>query len=282
MKTTNILNYGAALIASLALMCACSSDDDDDKKEEQKTSSYNKETVAQAPEWHVDMNSNDQAPDWQWPDATHYENWALLMVTLEPELAKYASENDLMAVFVNDDLRALSYPSRTTSQQIVDSDGHVAFILKVFGNEMSGKIVEFTLKYYSTKLHQMFTLSGNEKFVAEEEYGISELFVPPLTMGSSKFPVVTTLSMPINVSDESGIKQTNDDLIAVFVDGVCRGTYSFSNNTGGGNTVTVPVFSYQQGETATIRYYSAAANAILTFKDTVNLSGGSQTVFINI
>ena len=169
MKTTNILNYGAALIASLALMCACSSDDDDDKKEEQKTSSYNKETVAQAPEWHVDMNSNDQAPDWQWPDATHYENWALLMVTLEPELAKYASENDLMAVFVNDDLRALSYPSRTTSQQIVDSDGHVAFILKVFGNEMSGKIVEFTLKYYSTKLHQMFTLSGNEKFVAEEE-----------------------------------------------------------------------------------------------------------------
>lgn len=282
MKTTSIYSYGVALIASLAMMCACSSDDDDEEKEEQKTVSYTKETVAQAPEWSVDMSASDPAPDWQSPDASLYENWAVLMVTLEPELAKYASENDLMAVFINDDLRALSYPSRTISQDIYDDDGNISFILKIFGNELSGRRVVFTLKYYSTRLHHMFTLKGEEQFVAEEEYGISEPFVPPFTMGSTKYPVFTNLRMTIGVSETSDINQSPDDLIAVFVDGECRGTYSLNNNTGDGSTVAVPVFSRQEGETATIRYYSASSSSVLTFKEPIKLKGGEQSVKLDL
>lgn len=278
MKIRSLFNYGIILAAALTMTCACS-DDDDDKK---KSAEYEREAVEYTPEWWVDMTASDQAPDWQAPDASLYENWAILMVTLEPYLASYATDNDLMAVYINDELRALSLPSRTKEQHIKDGDGNVQFILKIFGNELSGKEVKFTLKYYSAHLHQIFTLSGMEKFVAEEEYGIKELFVPPLKRGSSKYPVVTDLNVKINVAEDSDFKQDINDIVAVFIGGECRGTFTFYENTGDERrSITFPVFSREEGEKADIRYYSRNENAILTFKDAVTLKGGEQYTEIN-
>lgn len=265
--------------ATLPMLWGCGSDDDDDDPTPQTGETYVKTDVGEAPEWKIDWSGNVTAPDWEEPLATNYENWVILMIKLEPQLAQAASESDKMAVFVDGDLRALSSPSKLTNGDIRDSKGTVSFIIKVFGNEFSGKMVEFSLNYYSATLHQIFTLKGQEQFVGESIYGVESDFVPPLTQGCSKYPVVTNLELTARLAENSETVFSEEDVIGVFVGDECRGVYHCSEGLPT-SAVTIPVFSVEEGETATLRYYNSAQNAVFTFKQTLKLSQSNNNLTI--
>ena len=95
----NILYSTAILLASLTLG-ACSSDDD-----EPKTEGYSVETVSEAPTWQVDYSGSEARPDWQEPNPGDYENWTIMLVQLEEALKPCAGDDDLMALFVDGELR---------------------------------------------------------------------------------------------------------------------------------------------------------------------------------
>lgn len=276
-----ILLCCALVAATLPMLWGCGSDDDDEVGSPKVGESYVVTHVAEAPVWNIDWSGNESVPDWEQPLANNYENWVILMVKLEPQLTRTASENDKMAVFVDGELRALSSPSKLTNGSIRDSNGTVSFILKVFGNEFSGKTVVFSLKYYSATLHQLFILNGDEQFVAERIYGVENDFIPRLSRGCSKYPVVTDLELTAQLSENSGMVLSEEDMIGVFVGDECRGVYQCSDGLPT-STVTIPVFSILEGETATIRYYSSSQNAVYTFKETLKLSQSDKYLTIVI
>ena len=271
------------MVAALMVTWGCSSSDDDKDTDDNKKPNLGFVIGSSdaAPKWSVDWSANDNAPDWQSPDPTEFESWAVLMVKLDSILAPYASEKDMMALFINYELRAASMPSSNLNGQIRDEDGNVYFILKVFSNNMSGSTVNFMLKYYSNNLHQMFTLEDEEKFVAEQVYGVDEDFEPPMFMGSSKYPVLTELKINTRFTEESGITPSSGDMVGVFVGEECRGVKTLTDALES-TFIAFPVFGREEGENATLRYYSAEKNSVLTFVDTFKLTSGVKNISINI
>ena len=272
--------YTTMLVAALVMLWSCSSSDDDENEEKQVTS-YTETPATETPEWIVDWTANDAAPDWKMPEASVFENWSILMVKLQPELASYATDDDMMAVFINDNLRAAAQPAASMASAAETGDDSVFFILKVYGNDViSNKTQEFTLKYYSNHFHQMFSLTGQEKFVPERVYGVDEDFIPPLTTGSTKYPVVMNLDITPTIKQDSTLNFSADDLLAVFVGDECRGVYSAYNGLIS-QPVSMTVYGKQEGEAATVRYYNAQKKAVLSFKETFSISGGEKTFNIN-
>ena len=271
------------MVAALMVTWGCSSSDDDDENDnDPKTQlGYVMSALENAPDWKIDWSSNDPAPNWESPDPTNFESWAVLMVKLDSDISEYATENDMMAVFVDDELCATSLSSKNLSGQIREDDGSVYFILKIFRNSFSGGTVNFTLKYYSNTLHQMFTLEGQEKFVAERVYGVNEDFEPKFTSGSSKYPVVTELEITTNFTELSGITPSAGDVIGVFVGDECRGLYKL-NDAMSAAEIKFLAFGRELDETATLKYYSVEKQSVLTFKDTFKLTNGEKSLSINI
>lgn len=282
-KTIKTFASLSMMVAALMATWGCNSSDDKEDNGDVPVPrvGYVLSSSEAAPEWHIDWSANDPVPNWQSPDATNFESWAVLMVKLDPVLANFASDNDMMAVFIDDELRATSTPSKNLSGQIKDDDGSVYFILKVFSNNMSGKTVNFTLKYYSYNLHQMFSLEGEEKFVAERVYGVENDFEAPFQMGSSKYPVVTNLQLTTVYREESDITPSANDVIGVFVGDECRGLYTLTDALSSA-PVNISVFGREIGETATLKYYSVGKKSVLTFVETFQLSSGNKSLSIHI
>jgi hypothetical protein len=116
-------------IAALALMAwGCSSDDPSGP--------------AGIPE------GTDARPTWQVPNFDLYEQTMSVEVLLQDTLAKYASEQDIIAATINNEVRGVA-----TAQQV---DDQWQFTLIVGSNE-SG--VNVGLSYYCDKLHRIFTTS---------------------------------------------------------------------------------------------------------------------------
>ena len=85
-----------------------------------------------APTWQIDWNHDQQRPDWKEPDGSIYENWTILKVQIEEALRPYASSGDLMALFVNGELRGLASPAVIVSTGQTDNG---KFLMKAYGNE---------------------------------------------------------------------------------------------------------------------------------------------------
>ena len=173
------------LLASLVLG-ACSSNDDDSKN-----AAYSEE-VDQAPEWQIDWSNNQDRPDWSEPDGALYENWTILMVQIEEELQPFVSEDDMMAIFINGELRGLANPATT-----VDGDltGTATFLIKAYGNEGSKETIHASLQYYNQQLKHLFTLSDDISLSSDVTTGIDEDYIPLFTLGSAKYPVVKTVNV---------------------------------------------------------------------------------------
>lgn len=184
MKNYRIFNI--ILLAALTFMWGCGSDDDNFETPEPEPEPGKGLTWTKTegtPDWNIDWSGDDAPPNWTDPNPGKYETWMILMVRLEPELAKYSTEDDMMAVFINGELRALSHPSVAKG----DEKGEVAFILKVYGNEASDQRYTMSLSYYNYKLHQTFTLTGEQMFVAEFVYGVNETYMPPLLSSCKRY-----------------------------------------------------------------------------------------------
>ena len=208
------------------------------------------------------MHDDQAAPQWTPPTPSLYENKMIVMVRLQDELAAYSTADDLMAVFVGDECRALS--TRGSGGE------KVYFVLNIYGNATSSPEY-FTICYYSSGLQQLFRLSGYDQFSSELNWGTGGDFVPDLMQGATKYAQRTILT--INAATGTDIPtDAASDLVAVFVGGKCRGTGR------PGEPFTV---YHQSGERAQLRYYSAGSNGYYIQQATVPLAGDAQTATFN-
>ena len=128
------------------------------------------------------MMASDPVPTWQAPDPSKYESSMFIMVCLEEQLARYASDDDKMTVFIGDECRAKPAPLQK------DYSGKCYFVLKIDGNS-TDRDVSFSLCYYAAKIHHLFKLNATQTFVPSTTYGTVKDFVPQLIKGSSRNPV---------------------------------------------------------------------------------------------
>ena len=244
------------LLASLVLG-ACSSSDGDSNNSQQ---AYSETTVTEAPAWQIDWSFNQERPVWTKPDGS-YGNWTIMMVQLEETLRPFASDDDMMAIFVNGEIRGLATPAEGTVK-----NGNATFLMKVYGNETGTETVNISLQYYSQTLKHLFTLNDNITLDSEETTGIDEAFVPKFTLGSSKYPVQKTVAVEPLLT-KVGITPASGNTVAAFVGEECRGTVSLSAS---GSTQLL-IFGRNAGESLTLKYYDASAGKLYTIPDAVKL-----------
>ncbi|MBR4920259.1 MAG: hypothetical protein IKZ62_02935 [Prevotella sp.] len=253
------------LLASLFLG-ACSSDDDNNGGNGGNGggATYTETEVSEAPVWQIDWTNNQERPNWSEPDGSLYENWTTLMVQIEETLQPYASEDDLLALFVNDELRGLASPA-----VIVDGEqsGNTQFLMKAWGNETGTEKVNVSLRYYNQKLKHIFTLSDDIVLNSDETTGIEEDFIPEFTLGSAKYPVVKTVGVE-SILTKVGITAGQTGLAGAFVDEECRGTATLSAS--GGTSLTI--YGRSAGESITLKYYDAAKGVLYTIPNAVKLN----------
>ena len=249
------------LLASLVLG-ACSSSDDDNNVNDPKNAAYTETTVTEAPAWQIDWSNNQEHPNWTEPDGSLYANWTILKVQIEDALKAYASDGDLMALFVNGEIRALAKPA-------VSVGGGTAtgkFLMKAYGNETGSETVNMSLQYYSSTLKHLFTLTDNITLDADETTGIDEAFVPEFTLGSAKYPVQNTVDVEPLLT-KVGLTPVSGNMVAAFVGEECRGTVSLASSV----STQLLIFGRNAGESLTLKYYDATAGKLYTIPDAVKL-----------
>ena len=257
----NRIKLMSILLAGL-LLGACSSSDDDNNVNDPKNAAYTETTVTEAPAWQIDWSNNQERPNWTEPDGSLYANWTILKVQIEDALKAYASDGDLMALFVNGEIRALAKPA-------VSVGGGTAtgkFLMKAYGNETGSETVNMSLQYYSSTLKHLFTLTDNITLDADETTGIDEAFVPEFTLGSAKYPVQKTVDVEPLLT-KVGLTPVSGIMVAAFVGEECRGTVSLASS---GSTQLL-IFGRNAGESLTLKYYDAAAGKLYTIPNAVKL-----------
>lgn len=249
-------------MAALCLACSCSSDDDDEK-------GFNLIGSTSRPSWQIDWTWHDATPQWKDPLSTQYECSMNMLVYLSEEFMPYTTDDDVMAVFINDECRGVSYRN-------VTSDGYALFLLLVKGNSEEAAH-DMQLRYYCSGMKQMFVSNSVPPFMPnnlmEDTYQM--LFSP--AFNSTKYPFFTQLS--VMLPENTPFTITNNDMMAVFVGDECRGLCTrdervFPGWKGG-------IFSKEKDETAQIRYYSAKDKSIYTFDQSFTLNCDVQKIEIN-
>lgn len=218
--------------------------------------------VSEAPVWEVDWTSDQQRPDWTQPDASAYENWTIVMVQIEEALQPYVTDDDLMALFVNGELRGMASPAVAKGDS---QAGSTKFVMKVYGNESGNETVNMSLKYYNSRLRHMFTLSDNITLSSDETTGTDEDYIPPFTMGSEKYPMMKTVDVEtiltlLGIEPESG-------MIAAFVGGECRGVATVESY---GSSKLI-IHGRTQGEKIMLKYYDEVTKTVFTISDAVKM-----------
>lgn len=244
------------LLASLvAGACSCESD-------ATEKGGFSVTRVSEAPVWEVDWTSDQQRPDWTQPDASAYENWTIVMVQIEEALQPYVTDDDLMALFVNGELRGMASPAVAKGDS---QAGSTKFVMKVYGNESGNETVNMSLKYYNSRLRHMFTLSDDITLSSDETTGTDEDYIPPFTMGSEKYPMMKTVDVEtiltlLGIEPESG-------MIAAFVGGECRGVATVESY---GSSKLI-IHGRTQGEKIMLKYYDEVTKTVFTISDAVKM-----------
>lgn len=251
-KTIHIM----MLIAALTIAWGCSSDSSDSGK-------YTFTTSTARPDWAVDWHNNETVPDWEEPDQNLFEHSMYIVLTLPKNLIPFSTDDDLMAVFINNECRSVAKASP------LDDRSEIYFINKVRGND-TDKEVYFTLKYYSGGLRQTFVIDGTDQYVPDLILGLDEDYVPNLMAGSTKYPCQMMID-PV-LSEKLPFTPSPDDLIAVFVGNECRGVARAQEST------SMVIYGRHDGEEGTLRYYSAEQKGIYTFNEKLTIQALSQPI----
>lgn len=223
---------------------------------------YSVTPVTEPPTWEVDLSYDLARPSWQEPASGSYENWTVLLVDIESALKPYTSADDLMALFVGNQLRGLAKPAVVVGSSKSDAS---TFLLKLWGNESSNQTVDVTLKYYNSSLKNVFSLT--DSYTVGEEQGIAEDFVPPLSLSSAKYPVLTSIDINAILAAE-GITPKEGDIVGAFKDDDCRGVSPLPLS---GAESRLPVYAHEPGESVIVKYYDAANGQLLTLDTPVPL-----------
>ncbi len=257
------MNYKSfiATMAALTLVWGCSSSDDDNGKP-----TFNNQTVPSTfqaspnPHWAVDMTDTQEPPQWTAPDPAMYENKMIVLLRLQEELVPFSTDADLMAVFVDDECRALSQRSGTASK--------VYFVFNIHSRN-TYVTEKYKICYYSGGLKQLFVLEGEDTFRNEMNVGFDTEFAPALINGSTKYPVKTAFTVNLSSIDSTEIEKSEGDRVAVFVGDECRGV--------GNPEAPFTVFGYKQNEQGEVYYYSQNQGGIFTATQPITLAGDTLT-----
>lgn len=256
MKSNLLYIQLLALLVSV-VMTSCSSDSDNESIENHAT--FVK--VDKAPDWQNEwldaMVYTDSKPDWELVDMSDFDSHSVLVVKLDKELIPRSTDDDIMAVFVDGECRAIS-PRNVVSDEI-------SFVLNVRGSS-SGFGSEFSLCYYSGGLHQIFKVTEQGGILINEYIlGTDKDFTLPLIYGGNKFSDITICI--VQLPDNAPFKQTDDDLIAAFVGGECRGVCKMKDNW-------LRIFTHSPNEQVTLRYYSAESGGVYTDCTPIDYNNG--------
>ncbi|MBR1499058.1 MAG: hypothetical protein IJ615_05455 [Bacteroidaceae bacterium] len=249
-----------ALLLGLVLG-ACSSSDDDNNIDNSTNVAYTETSQSEAPVWQVDWTNNQERPDWTDPDVSAYEGWTIMKARIEEALLPFISKDDMMALFVNGELRGLAKPAVTLSGELTGS-----FLMKIYGNETEMETVNMTLQYYNHTLKHIFTLSDRITLDSDVTIGIDEDYVPVFTSGSAKYPAQKTVIVEPLLA-KAGLTPVSGNRVGAFVGDECRGTALLSAS---GNTSLV-IFGRIAGESVTLKYYDAATGKLYTIPDVVKM-----------
>jgi hypothetical protein len=251
------IKFMSILMASLVLG-ACSNDDDNNTND-----AYTETSLSEAPVWQMNWSDNQERPNWTDPDfSAIYENWTILKIQIEEALKPYASEGDLMALFVDGELRGLANPAVIVGTDQTDNS---RFVMKAWGNETGTETVNMSLQYYNQTLKNIFTQEYDISLNSDATTGIDEDFIPEFTHGSAKYPVVRAVVVETILS-KAGIT-AHSGLAGVFVGEECRGTATLAGN---GSTPLV-VYGRSEGESFTLKYYEATTGKLFTIPDAVTM-----------
>lgn len=247
----NYYYYMIVLLSSL-ILGACSSDD------EPQTNGYTIVTVGEAPTWQIDWQGNDPRPDWQEPNIQEYENWSIMKVQIEDALKPYTSTDDRLALFVAGECRGVQGPAVIVGSSETNT---TTYLLKAWGNEDDGQQLVVTIKYYNARLSQVFARTATITYHVGKELGVDTDLIPQFTLGSSKYPIVTSFN-PTALLTKATVTPAPGDILAAFVADECRGV-----STQAADNQPLTVFGRSEGESVSIRYFQAATGNIYTFPD---------------
>ena len=248
------------LIPMMAICWGCSSNDDDDNSGTNEGTNVLIEVSAGKPDWQVDLVNNEETPNWQAPDPSRYENWMIFMVRIQEELKPYVSDDDMIALFVGDELRGVNHPAKPADGQLPTADESTYFILRIYGNERSDQEVNATVKLWSNKLRHTFTIKGKGYFIPESVKGLDTEFLPDIALGSAKYPFTAWLNISF-IPQDYGLEASQDDMMAVFIGNECRGLSRIYRD-GFNVTPRILLFGSQEGEEARLLYYNAKSNRV--------------------
>lgn len=249
-------------MAVLTLAWGCSSSDDEEKNNDGPvTTNTTFEATSAVPQWQVDQSSNQPIPQWTAPDPSKYENKMIVLVRLQDELVPYSTDDDVMAVTINDECRALAL--RDGNEQ------KVYFVLNVHGNSTDVS-EDFRVCYYSGGLKQLFVLNAPQNtYINEKTLGIDSDFSPAFTNGSTKYAVKTPVTVNLDLVNARPV-DTDYDLVGVFVDDECRGV--------GTPGQTFTVFTNSSDEQCELRFFSMVKQGIFTIKNKFKFNGDPRDI----
>lgn len=254
--------YILTLAAALTLAWGCSTSDEPTDNNVVGTGATNSDVVfvkADVPTWDVDMRGTEEPPQWTPPTPSLYENKMIVMLRLQDELVRYSTDDDVMAVFVGDECRALSHRSGSGST--------IYFVLNIYGNATPTP-EEFSIAYYCHGLGQLFWRRNENTFLNEMNLGTESDLIIDLWSGTAKYANHTYLTVTPRVTE--GYVDKNRDRVGVFVEGKCRGV----------GVPGIPFYVFYQGESeqVEVHYYNESRGGIYTHKTPLTVSGGLQEV----
>ncbi len=231
-----------------------------------QAAAYTVTPATEAPDWQMDWSYNQSRPNWQAPNATDFSSFLVMFIKIEDVLQPYASKDDLLAIFVDNEMRGLASPAYVVGS---DDTPPTTFVIKVFSNEANGDMIEVSMKYYSAKLNHIFTFEYITFYDENYAIGVNEDFTPPFTLGSPKFPVVNSLDVA-DIIYSTDIEPYDGDKAAVFVGDECRGVVQLSTLDPQGLSLYYQlsyllVYGRKTGETYILKYYSTEDECVYTF-----------------
>ena len=121
-KTIHIM----MLIAALTIAWGCSSDSSDG---DTYNLNYSVTTTTARPNWAIDWYNNEPAPNWEEPNQNLFEHSMYIILTLPENLVPFSTDDDLMAVFINNECRSVAKASP------LEDGSKVYFVNTVRGND---------------------------------------------------------------------------------------------------------------------------------------------------